>query len=267
MGNKFNGLALSVISIVQTFTLATLIITAVVMALWTGLAAFGVWPWLGLNLTLGDTAIAGAGLYVQIGLTILAIGLCVFLPSNARVLRLEHSHRKFSINLEDIAKAYQISHQSDRKGIFALSEEFDAVRERMLHLRKHPDLGNLEPEILEIAAQMSFQSRDLATIYSEDKVERAFQFLTHRQEEADKMEDRLAAARQTCDELRRWLQDVEAEERIAKQQIERLESDLFELLPSLGFELDGEPNVVKLDTLPAKKASKAEAESTPKRLL
>ena len=266
MVNGFNSFALSVVRGLQSLALVCLVAAALAMGLWTTLSAFGVWPWLVADISLGDTAITNAGLYIQSGLTAVTIGLCVFLPANARIMKLEQSHRKFSVDMEDIVRAYQISHQSDRKGIFALSKEFDSVRERLIHLREHPDLGDLEPEILDIAAQMSFQSRDLAQIYSKEKVDRAYQFLTHRQEEADKMADRLAAARQTCDELRRWLEDVEAEERIAAQQITRLESDLMELLPSIGYELDGDPNVVKLETMKSGDGGKDADENRPKRL-
>lgn len=266
MGNGFNSFALTVARLVQSLAFAVLIAGAFTMIVWTGLASFSVWPWLGLELSLGETAIEGAGRYVQVGLTAFAVGLCVFLPANARIMKLERSHRKFSVDMDDIARAYQISHDADRKGVFALSKEFDSVRERLQHLRDHPDLDNLEPEILDIAAQMSFQSRDLAKIYSQEKVDRAYQFLTHRQEEADKMEDRLDAARRTCTELRRWLEDVEAEERIAAKQIERLESDLLELLPSIGYELDGDPNIVKLETNPNNAKRSKATDGRPKRL-
>ncbi|WP_295535033.1 hypothetical protein [uncultured Thioclava sp.] len=36
--------------------------------------------------------------------------------------------------------------------------------ERITHLRRLPDLGGLEPELLELAMQMSLQSRDLRDI-------------------------------------------------------------------------------------------------------
>lgn len=264
MGNGFNSFALTVVRLVQTLTFSILVAGSLALVGWTVLAALGVWPWLSVDMSVGNTAIHGA--YLQIGVMAFAVGLCVFLPANARIMKLEKSHRRFSVDMNDIARAYQISHNADRKGVFALSKEFDSVRERLVHLRNHPDLGDLEPEILDIAAQMSFQSRDLAKIYSEEKVERAYQFLTHRQEEADKMEDRLEAARRTCDELRRWLEDVEAEERIAAKQIERLESDLMELLPSIGYELDGDPNIVKLETNPNKAKRSKASDERPKRL-
>jgi hypothetical protein len=57
--------------------------------------------------------------------------------------------------------------------------------ERITHLRRHPDLGGLEPELLEFTAQMSLQSRDFARIYCDDKIKRAKTFLEQRQQKAD----------------------------------------------------------------------------------
>ena len=44
-----------------------------------------------------------------------------------------------------VARAYRHAHAADRAGVFALSSEFDAMRARLEHLRKHPDLSHLEP--------------------------------------------------------------------------------------------------------------------------
>ena len=54
------------------------------------------------------------------------------------------------------------------------------------------------------------------------------------------MKVRIAAARSPCDPLRRWLADIAAEERKAHQQIRRLEADLTEILPTLGYAFDHE---------------------------
>lgn len=230
----------------QTLAVFTLLILSLVAVIATVLAAAGVLPWLDFELGFGTTTVENAGIYFQIGMTTLIVGLCAFLPTHGRILRLERSHRQFSMNMDDVARAYHLCHKSDRQGMFRLSDEFDAVRERLLHLREHPDLTDLEPEILQVAAQMSFQSRDLAQIYSEEKVRRAKGFLEQRQTEVDEMQDRIDAARITCAELKNWLQDVEAEERNTQTQVKRLEEDLLEILPSLGYELDADPNVVKL---------------------
>ena len=64
----------------------------------------------------------------------------------------------------DVAQAYQAAHAADRDGVFNLPSEFDSVRERIEHLRRHPDLGRLKPEILELAAQISHESRELAGV-------------------------------------------------------------------------------------------------------
>ena len=56
--------------------------------------------------------------------------------------------------------------------------------------------------------------------------------------------------RKTSDELKRWLTDIESDERQAQVQLKRLEADLMEILPALGyaFDTDDRPdgNVVSL---------------------
>ena len=241
-------------SIFQTLSLIFLIGLALAALAATVLAAAGVLPWLGLDLRFGANALSDAGPWVQVGLTVFLLGLCFFLPANARMMRLERSHRAFNVAMEDVTRAYVAAHQADRKDAFALSSEFDAMRERILHLREHPDLGQLEPELLELAAQMSFESRDLARIYSDEKVNRAKAFLKQRQEEAEAMKDRIRLARYTCDEMKRWLQDVETEERQAVAQMERLEKDLRDVLPLLGYDFeDVQPNVVPMSAKPQAK--------------
>ena len=149
-------------------------------------AAVGLAPWLRLDVGLGGVS-TDAGPAIQFGLTLFLLGLCFFVPMNDRVMRLETSHRSFRVTMWDVAQAYQAAHAADRDGCFSLKSEFDSVRERLEHLRRHPDLGTLEPELLEIAAQMSHESRELGEIYSTERVERAKQFLQQRQEEADQM--------------------------------------------------------------------------------
>ena len=173
--------------IVQRATLASILSLAAAGALWSLAAAVGFAPWLQMDVGLGGAVSVDAGFAVQLALTLLLLGLCFFIPMNDRVMRLENSHRTFRVTMWDVAQAYQAAHAADRDGCFSLKSEFDSVRERLEHLRSHPDLGKLEPEVLEMAAQMSYESRELAEIYSTECVERARQFLRHRQEEADLM--------------------------------------------------------------------------------
>jgi chromosome segregation ATPase len=181
-----------------------------------------------------------------------AVGLCFFLPSNTRILRLERSHRDFRLSMADVTEAYRLAHSADRAGVFALSGEFDAMRERLHHLRRHPDLAALEPDLLEVAAQMSLASRDLARTYAEEKVTRAKEFLKARQQEAAAFQDRLTMATYACSELKRWLQDIEADETVAAKQLERLERDLREILPTLGYDFEDQANVVQMPAKPAR---------------
>jgi hypothetical protein len=211
-------------------------------------AAFGLMPWPDMSLSFGGAASPLAGMWLQIALTLLLVLLCFFLPSNLRMSRLERSHRSFAMGMEDVARAYRMAHAADRAGVFALSAEFDSMRARMDHLRKHPDLAHLEPEILQMAAQMSFETRELARAYSDDKVNRAKLFLQQRQEEVHSLTERISTVRHVVDDLRRWSADVDAEERIAQVQMKRLEADLREILPSLGLTLEdkSQENVVAL---------------------
>ena len=218
--------------IIQRATLASLASLAVAGALWSLAAALGFAPWLGLNVDLGGISV-DAGHVVQLALTLLLLGLCFFIPMNNRVMRLENSHRTFRVTMWDVAQAYQAAHAADRHGCFRLKSEFDSVRERLEHLRRHPDLGDLEPEVLEMAAQMSHESRDLAETYSTERVERARQFLRQRQEEADLIAARVRTASATCSEIKGWLGKVEIEEDSARSEVERLKDELDFLLHAL----------------------------------
>lgn len=207
----------------------------------TMLSALGVLPWLSMQAGFG-TGTIDAGIYIQIGLTCLILMLAFYLPSSARVMALENTHRKFSMNMRDIVDAYRTAHAADRSGAFALASEFDAVKERMAFLRDHPDLQALEPQVLELAAQMSQVSQGLAETYGEAKVTRARTFLQQRQEEVEQFQKRIEDAQTIQHELRQWTRDIEIEESIAKSQLKRLRDELFELLPELSAQLQTPPD-------------------------
>lgn len=217
--------------------LGCLVAMAAVAVATTGAAVLGWMPWLTLPVRLDGADLPLAGPVAQGGLTLLLLSLLFWLPANARMARLERSHRSFAIGMEDVSRAYRIAHAADRAGVFALSGEFDAMRARMDFLRRHPDLQHLEPELLQLAAQMSHETRELARTYSDEKVARAKRFLQERQEEVQALTDQLSTARRICDDLRRWLTDIEADERQARMQLSRLEADLRDILPALGLDL------------------------------
>ncbi len=229
------------LSVGQNLAFGAIVAITCFLVLISALAAIGQMPWPTLQLTWGSVALPAAGMWVQLTLTAIMVCVCFFIPANARMAKLEKTHRSFQIGMEDVKRAYSLAHAADRTGVFGLSTEFEEMRQRMELLRKHPDLQQLEPELLELAAQMSFQSRDLARAYSADKVGRARNFLTARQGDADALAERIQLARLTVDELRRWLTDVETEERRNHSQIRRLEADLREILPELGYDFEDRP--------------------------
>ena len=114
----------------QVAAMAVFGLSAVLGVTATGLAFAGLLPWLEFVITYGDTQITWAGMAVQIGVTMLCILIAVFLPSTRRVLRLEESHRRFEIDMDDITKAYRAAHMADRAELFDMRREFDAIRER-----------------------------------------------------------------------------------------------------------------------------------------
>lgn len=228
----------SLLAIAQSVAHGMVVALALGLILATLLSATGVLPWLDLAPLLGLPVPAYVGTYLQIGVTVFLAILCLFLPANHRMARLERSHRSFAMGLEDVATAYRLAHAADRAGVFALSGEFAAMRARIEYLKTHPDLGELEPELLQLAAEMSYQTRELARTYSDARVNRARDFLKQRQEEVQTLTDRIAIARRMTEDLRRWLTDIEAEERQAELQIKRLEADLREILPQIGYALE-----------------------------
>jgi hypothetical protein len=213
-----------------TLLLAAAALTMVVL---TGAALGGFLPWMELPVSLGGEAVADAGMWAQIGVTALLLVLVGFLPTNARVRRLEVTNRDFQVGMEDVAQAYAQVHRADREGVFRAGREFDAVRERIDWMRHHPDLAELEHDVLLLAAQMSVESRELAEIYSAEKVERARSFLRQRQKEIEDYRDRISMAQATVGEMRRWMQAISVEEGLAERQLDRLQKDLADITEAM----------------------------------
>jgi hypothetical protein len=233
--------------LMQRLALAVFAVAALALLVASIMAAIGQWSWISLSLQYQGAPVENAGMYAQIGLTVLAVSICFFLPSNGRIMRLENSHRRFSIGMNDVAQAYAAVHAADRAATFKLSSEFDAVRERLAYLRDHPDLSTLEPSLLEVAAQMSHISKELATVYSDDKIKRARDFLQQRQEEIELFNSRLDQAKGITTDLKHWHHEIELEESVAAAQLDRLRAEMREILPELGMESVVRTNPTALD--------------------
>ena len=231
-----NALTALIQYIFQRLTVALFAVAAVAITVSTVMAALGIWAWVELPISYAGEPVENAGMYAQIGLTFLAVGICFFLPTNRRVMQLETSHRQFSMNMNDVTRAYGAVHAADRGEVFQMSSEFDSVRERLAYLRDHPDLSTLEPALLEVAAQMSHISRELATVYADEKIERARNFLKERQEEVNLFNSRLDQAKGITTEMKHWLHEVELEESVAAAQLDRLRAEMREIMPELGID-------------------------------
>lgn len=233
-------------NLVQKITMVLMLTIAVGLIFASILAAIGQWHWIEMGLSFGGEPIQNAGMYVQLGLTLLAVSLCFYLPSNNRLQQLELSHRNFTLSSEDVAHAYAICHSADRSGTFKMGGDFDAVRERMEFMASHPDLELMETDVLQLAAQMSTQSSELANLYSDEKVQRAKTFLDQRQQELTRVKARIEDAKTKAYEITRWAKEIDLEESVAKSQLQMLEDELSDVLTPLGFHLDRQGNVVSM---------------------
>ncbi len=211
---------------VATVLIGTAAIASVVA---TALAGAGILPWPQVSLAYGGEIIPWFGMALQIGVTAFLVLLALFIPSAQRVLRLETSHRRFEIDMDDITRAYRAAHWADRKEMFDMHREFDAVRERYQHLKSQPELAEMDAELLTIAAQMSEQTRDLAEVYSEAKVARVRESLLQRRTDAMNLETRIQQTFAELRELKRLMQDVDAEEGKVAAKLQTLREEVAEI--------------------------------------
>ena len=230
--SAFNRFAIQVQSLLQPVVILALIVASLCAVVATGMAFAGYLPWPEVSVIYGG-ALYQIGMHLQIGMTAMLLILCLYLPTTWRVRRLEMAHRRFEINMHDVARAYATAHAADRAGTFRMKSEFDSVRERYQFLTAHPDLGAMEPGILEIAAQMSHVSTELAEIYSDEKVSRARAFLQQRHEELQNFDNRIEHATAVTEEITHWSRQLDLEESVARSQIDRLRAQLRDVLPAV----------------------------------
>nr|WP_111298306.1 DNA repair protein [Paracoccus saliphilus] len=219
----------------QRMAVLIVLISATLAACASLAAVLGILPWIGLTARISGEPVH-LGMPIQLTLTIFLLGLTAFLPSSARVMALEVSHRQFKTSMEDVARAYHAAHAADRSGVFRLKSEYDATRERLDFLHRHPDLINLKPELLELAAKMSFNARDLAQVYADDRVQEARTFIQNRQGECVRLEAEIERALATVAELRGLHEQVDADEERVARRIERLQADILEIMHILGID-------------------------------
>ena len=196
----------------QLFAAGVLAVAAFALLVVTMLAAAGVLPWLEVTATFGAAPVPWAGQALQIGGTVLLIVLASYLPASYRVTRLEHAHRRFEIDMDDVTRAYRAAHLADRAETFEMRREFDAVRERYRFLKEQPDFAEMDDMLLTIAAQMSEQSRELADKFSDKKIQRLQEQLRHRRQDVDALLDRSASLRKKAANLKAMSDGVEDDE-------------------------------------------------------
>ncbi len=215
-------------TILQSVATFLIVATAVILAGATLLAALGVLPWVTVPAAVGTHQL-DVGPYLQMAFALMALLMLATVPGTVRLLRLETSHRDFQIAMDDVAEAYWAAHAADREGVFQLNREFDAVRERIAFLSQHPDLGAHDPRLLELAAQMSTEARELAEIYSDEKVEHARSMILERNAEVARLTKLIEQAHAVTHDLRRDLGSLEIAEDIVRSRLAALSEDVAEL--------------------------------------
>jgi len=261
----FQSATLRVTQLCQALSLFLLSALAVSAVGVTAMSALGVMPWLTMTAAFGPYTYPEAGPIVQLTVTVILGLMLFFMPSSVRVLNLERAHRDFQVSMQDVARAYHFAHTADRAGVFTLSSEFDQVRERIAFLRDHPEMGQLESDVLTLAAQMGQQARHLADVYSDAKVVRAKEFLAQRQAEAEAQQARIVQALHVLRDIRRWSEQVETEEAIVASQLEQLDAQLQAILPALGYGFESSESatpetLARADNVVALPAGKTAAE-------
>ena len=116
-----------------------------------------------------------------------------------------------------------------------MHSEYDALRERLSYLAKHRDLGNLEPEILQVAAQVSRVSEGLATTFSDAAISHAKAFLPAGQEEVEHIEEHIERAIGTTREIRQCHQRQSMDGDVVLSRLEGLKAELKDVLPEVGL--------------------------------
>jgi hypothetical protein len=209
-----------------------------------GLAWAEVVTWPVLTVTLADGTTLNALIYASYAMSLLGIIIAALIPGSKRVLALEQSHRDFKISLDDVGQAFNIVFAADRNGMFKLQHEFDSVRERLEFLQSYPDLKNQEPEILTLAAQMSYQSRYLAQAFSTETVSRAEDFLRQRTYELQRGEQRIEDAQKILQRVRSEASSLALSEQVQDSQMTRIVDEITHQLGPLGFQVIPKPSSI-----------------------
>jgi hypothetical protein len=207
------------------------------------LAFSGVLPWPEISADFGGAELPWFGKALQVGLTALLLMLAAIFPAAHRVMRLETSHRRFEIGMDDITRAYRAAHMADRAEMFGMQREFDAVRQRYKHLRELPELAEIDAELLTVGAQMSQQSQEMAEAFSDEKVARVTESLKQRLRDAETLQTRIQSAHAAIRVIRRLTDEVDIEESTVAAQMQRLREELAELD---GFRPDPGPGKKKV---------------------
>ncbi|MCB6176829.1 hypothetical protein LHP98_01640 [Rhodobacter sp. Har01] len=156
----------------------------------TGLALIGTLPWLMLTPQTAAGPEASAGMWLQLGLTLMAVALAYGLSAHLRMARLETGQRSFAVAIEDVIRARRMRPDGERAALFAHAPGPDADP-RGDH--------RIDPRTV-----------------------RARVFLQRQQAAVESLAEELDQAQRTCDDLRQRLDEIEAGERDLRHRLRLL---------------------------------------------
>lgn len=85
----------------------------------TALALAGLVPWIALVPNSAPGPLANAGMWLQLGLTLISFALAYGLTTHLRVARLDPGQRSFAMAIEDVIRARRMTPGTERAGLFA----------------------------------------------------------------------------------------------------------------------------------------------------
>ena len=154
-------------------------------------------------------------------LTYSLLSLARLLGGYRFMLEFHLERRDFSLQLEDVQEAFATLFAYDREGVFTLPGEYDAIRERIRAARNHPDLLQMNGEVLEVAAELSYVLRDLAATYSTERVKDARDAIKTAHQRVAELEERVKIIKAVEEEVRREVVPLEMDKSIAESELRR----------------------------------------------
>ena len=192
-------------------------------------AALGYLPWPTFSIFFGTSAVPQAGMWVQIALTALCVILLIYLPANVRMSRLERSHRSFEMGMSRVPTASPMP--GTVPGFSRYRASLTRCAPGSITSANTPTFRRWSPNCCTWPRKCRCNRASLPAPFPIQKWPARESSCNSVRKMPIPCPNASPVPAQICDELRRCMADIEAEERKNHQQIKRLEADLNEVRP------------------------------------